>query len=73
MAAFKEIQQLTTTSKDTVKAISKVLSKRQESSESFKSNSDNFRMLPSPRKAEPKLPTKRVFINTCTKKFRSVF
>ena len=58
----KEIQQLTTTSKDTVKAISKVLSKRQESSESFKSNSDNFRMLPSPRKAEPKLPTKRVLI-----------
>lgn len=58
----KEIQQLTTTSKDTVKAISKVLSKRQESSESFKSNSDNSRMLPSPRKAEPKLPTKRVLI-----------
>lgn len=58
----KEIQQLTTTSKDTVKAISKVLSKRQESSESVKSNADNSRMLSSPRKSEPKLPTKRTLI-----------
>lgn len=58
----KEIQQLTTTSKDTVKAITKVLSKRQETSESMKSNSDNSRTMSSPRKPEQKLPTKRVLI-----------
>lgn len=58
----KEIQQLTTTSKDTVRAISKVLSKRQESFESLKSNTDNPRMLSSPRKQEQKLSTKRVLI-----------
>lgn len=58
----KESQQLTTTSKDTVKAITKVLSKRQESLESAKSNSDNSRTMSSPRKQEQKLPTKRVLI-----------
>ncbi|XP_071129486.1 trinucleotide repeat-containing gene 18 protein-like isoform X5 [Mytilus edulis] len=58
----KESQQLTTTSKDTVRAISKVLSKRQESFESLKSNTDNPRILSSPRKQEQKLSTKRVLI-----------